>query len=159
MATVATNPRSDKSPIVVVVDTREQVPYTFDSERIQIVRRALLAGDYALDGHERAAVVERKSIEDYVGTVVRARARFARELKLLAAYERACVVVEASLDDIVAHRYRADVHPNAVLGATWSIIVDHRVPVYFCSDRQLARRFVEGFLLRYHHNLTAGESQ
>jgi hypothetical protein len=63
------------------------------------------------------------------------------------------VVVEATLEDILAHRYRSDAYPNAVLGATLSIIVDRSVPVFFCGDRQIARRFVEGLLCRYHRKV------
>ncbi len=81
--------------------------------------------------------------------MVSARTRFARELRALAEYDLACVVVEATLDDVLAHRYRSGAHPSAVLGATLSIIVDHGVPVFFCGDRQLACRFVEGLLCRY----------
>ena len=61
--------------------------------------------------------------------------------------------VEATLDDVLAHRYRSGAHPSAVLGATLSIIVDHGVPVFFCGDRQLACRFVEGLLCRYHRKV------
>ncbi len=152
MVTVApprTTSHSD-SEIVVVVDTREQVPYAFDPSLVTVVRRALPVGDYSLDGYEGTVAVERKSREDYVATVVGARARFARELRVLREYDLGCVVVEATLEDVLAHRYRSGAHPSAVFGATMSIIVDHGVPVYFCGDRQLACRFVEGLLCRYY---------
>lgn len=149
-----TTSRSDRSDrVVIVVDTREQEPYVFDPERVTIVRRALPAGDYSLDGHETAIAAERKSIDDYVASVVRDRDRFARELRILSEYDVACVVVEATLEDILGHRYRSDAHPNAVLGATLSIIVDRSVPVFFCGDRQIARQFVEGLLCRYHRKV------
>jgi DNA excision repair protein ERCC-4 len=133
----------------VVVDTREQVPYTFDPTRFRVVRRGLAAGDYSLEGHEHRIAIERKSLEDYVGSVISGRERFGRELSKLAELELGCVVVEGSLEDVLGHRYRSGVHPNAVFGATTSIIVDRRVPVFFCSDRQIARRFVEGVMLRF----------
>jgi ERCC4-type nuclease len=138
---------------VVVVDTREQQPYAFDPSRVTAVRRALPAGDYSLEGYETSVAAERKSLEDYVASVVGARDRFARELRALGEYDCACVVVEATLDDVLAHRYRSGAHPTAVLGATLSIIVDHGVPVFFCGDRQLACRFVEGLLCRYHRKV------
>jgi DNA excision repair protein ERCC-4 len=94
--------------------------------------------------------VERKSLEDFVTTAIRDRARFARELRALGAYDLACVVVEGSLGDVLAHRYRSGAHPNSVFGAALSLIVDFRIPVFFCDDRQIARRFVEGLLLRYY---------
>ena len=63
-------------------------------------------------------------------------------------YARACVVVEANLSDVLAGRYRGDAHPHAVLGSALAIAVDFGVPVFFCSNRQIACRFVEGYLLR-----------
>ena len=137
------------TPPVIAVDTREQEPYGFDPTRVSTVRRALPAGDYSLAGRETTVAIERKSLEDFVSTTIHARERFARELRRLAAYDFACVVVEASLEDVLAHRYRSAAHPNAVLGAALSIILDHRVPVFFCGDRQHACRFVEDLLALY----------
>jgi ERCC4-type nuclease len=143
----------DGDRIPILVDTREQEPYSFDSARVAVIRRALPAGDYSLPGYEASIAVERKSIEDYVASVIKARQRFNRELRMLSEYDLGCVVVEGSLSDILAHRYRSGAHPSAVLGATLSIIVDHRVPVFFCGDRQMACQFVEGILCRYHRKM------
>lgn len=144
---------SSAERVTVVVDTREQEPYAFDPEVVAVVRRALPAGDYSLPGYEASVAVERKSLADFVASVIRGRARFQRELRMLAEYDLGCVVVEGSIEDIVARRYRSGANPNAVIGATLSIIVDHGVPVFFCSDRQLACRFVEGLLCRYHRKV------
>ena len=141
--------RSRRELPTVIVDTREQLAWTFDPAVFQVVRRALPAGDYSLAGHEHRVAIERKSLDDYVVSVITGRERFGRELHKLAAFELGCVVVEGSLEDVLAHRYRSGAHPNAIFGATTSIIVDRRVPVFFCSDRQIARRFVESVLLRF----------
>jgi ERCC4-type nuclease len=45
--------------IVVIADSREQEPYSFEATRITTVRRALPAGDYSLDGLEDRVAVER----------------------------------------------------------------------------------------------------
>ncbi len=134
--------------IGIVIDTREQQPYAFDTERFDTVRRALPAGDYSLVGSETRVAVERKSMPDFVSTVIRARKRFHAELRKLAEYEHACIVVEGSLRDLLEGRYPGGAHPNALLGSVLSIVVDFGVPVYFCSDRQCACRFVAGFLDR-----------
>ena len=139
--------------VVIAIDTREQEPYGFDPTRVSVIRRALPAGDYSLAGRETDVAVERKTLEDFVSTALHARERFARELRRLASYDFACVVVEASMEDVLQHRYRSAAHPNAVFGATLSILIDHRVPVFFCGDRQLACRFVEGLLCRYHRKV------
>lgn len=129
----------------IVIDTREQNGYSFSTPA---VRRKLDAGDYSIEGHEARVAVERKSLQDFVQTVIRSRARFHAELRKLAGYEFACVVVEGSLRDVLEGKYASGAHPNAVFGAAVSICVDWGVPVYFCNDRPTARRFVEGYLER-----------
>jgi len=141
--------------VTVVVDTREQEPYTFESGCTEVVRRALPAGDYSVEGHEDSVAVERKTLEDFVSTVIRSRKRFTKELRRLSEYDAACVVVEADLRDILGGRYRSGAHPNAVLGALLSIVVDFGIPVFFCSDRQATCRFVEEFLHRYHRKVSS----
>jgi DNA excision repair protein ERCC-4 len=133
---------------VFIIDTREQQPYAFGPAQITTVRRALAAGDYSVEGMEEIVAVERKTVEDFVKTVIRERERFDRELEKLAGYTAACVVVEGSLSDLLDANYRCGAHPNSVLGAAMSIIVDRSIPIYFCGDRQAARTFVEAYLLR-----------
>jgi DNA excision repair protein ERCC-4 len=139
---------SSSRQVTVVVDTREQEPYGFNPRLVAQVRRALPAGDYSVAGLEETIAVERKTLEDFVNTVMRVRGRFYRELRRLHRYRRACVVVEANLSDVLAGRYRSDAHPNAIVGSSLAIMVDFGIPVYFCSNRQVACKFVEGFLLR-----------
>ena len=140
--------RSRTGPVSVIVDTREQEPYGFNPQLVTPVRRALPAGDYSVAGLERTVAVERKTLEDFVGTVIRARARFYRELRRLKHHQHACVVVEANLGDILAARYRGGAHPHSILASALAITVDFGIPVFFCSNRQVACRFVEGYLLR-----------
>jgi len=140
--------RSNAPPVSIIIDTREQEPYGFNPQLVRPVRRALPAGDYSVAGLEQMVAVERKTLDDFVGTVIRARGRFYRELRRLSSYTRACVVVEADLADVLAGRYRGDAHPHSVLGSALAITVDFGIPVFFCSNRQIACRFVEGYLLR-----------
>ena len=139
----------------IIIDTREQVPYAFGSR--QVVRRALPAGDYSVVGYESAVAVERKTLEDFVHSVIRDRERFKKELAKLADYPQACIVVEAGLPDVLQARYPSGAHPHSVFGAAVSICVDHGVPVFFCGDRQAARRFTEEFLARAALKLHAAE--
>lgn len=142
--------RSSAGPATIVIDTREQEEYSFDPRLAATVRRALPAGDYSVAGLESAVAVERKSLDDFVSTVIHSRARFRKELRKLASYRAACVVVEAGVIDVLLHRYRGEAHPNAVVGSALSIILDFRIPVFFCSSRQAACRFVQAYLLAAH---------
>ena len=135
-------------PITIIADTREQLPYAFENRWAATIRRALPAGDYSVKGWETSLAVERKTLEDFVHSVIRDRNRFKKELAKLSEYPHACVVVEASLTDVLLVRYPSGAHPNSVFGAVVSICIDHGVPVYFCGDRQTARRFTQEFLLR-----------
>ena len=94
--------------ITVVVDSREQEPYSFDPEKITAVRKALPAGEIGMAGLEDRVAVERKSLADFVTTVIRGRKRFHRELQKLSAFEAACVVVECNFRDLVDGFYRSD---------------------------------------------------
>ena len=142
--------RSKQSEATIIVDTREQEPYSFDPRLVTAVRRALPAGDYSVAGLEESVAVERKTLDDFVATVIHSRERFREELLKLAAYRAACVVVEAGLLDLLQKRYRGGAHPNAVLGSALSLILDYRVPVFFCSNRQAACHFVQAYLLAAH---------
>ena len=142
--------RSNAGPATIVIDTREQEGYSFDPRLAATVRRALPAGDYSVAGLENILAVERKSLDDFVSTVIHSRARFRKELRKLAEYRAACVVVEAGLLEVLLHRYRGDAHPNAVVGSALSIILDFGIPVFFCSNRQAACQFVQAYLLAAH---------
>jgi len=139
--------RSSQGLATIVIDTREQEPYSFDPRLTGAVRRALPAGDYSVEGIEERIAVERKTLDDFVSTVIHSRARFRKELRKLAGYPAACVVVEAGLLDVLQKRYRGEAHPNAVLGSALSIILDFRLPVFFCGNRQAACQFVQAYLL------------
>jgi ERCC4-type nuclease len=141
---------SSRGPATIVIDTREQEPYSFDSRLVAAVRRALPAGDYSIEGLEERVAVERKSLDDFVSTVIHARPRFREELRKFARYRAACVVVEAGVADVLLQRYRGEAHPNAVIGSALSIILDFGVPVFFCGNRQAACQFVQGYLLAAH---------
>jgi DNA excision repair protein ERCC-4 len=137
----------------VVVDSREQLPYEFADHVAAgiatLTRAALPTGDYSILGYEDRVAIERKSLADYVSTVIHARERFSRELQQLARYELRGVVVEGSLEDVLEHRYKTAAFPNSIWGATISIVADHCVPVYWCGSRPIACRFTFDLLRRW----------
>ena len=51
--------RSNAGPATIIIDTREQEGYSFDSRLAATVRRALPAGDYSVAGLEGLVAVER----------------------------------------------------------------------------------------------------
>ncbi len=140
----------------IIVDTREQEGYSFS---LPSVRKKLEAGDYSIVGFEEKVAVERKSLPDFIQTIIRERKRFYKELEKLSKYSAACIVVEANFRDLIEGHYRSGAHANALIGAVASISVGF-IPVYFCSDRQASCRFVEEFLIHfYRKTLTCNNQQ
>jgi DNA excision repair protein ERCC-4 len=137
------------TPITIVVDTREKLPWKFTDPGMSTVVRGLPEGDYSVVGFESEIAIERKSMDDYVQTLIRERPRVQRELDRMAPYGLKAIVVEGSVRDIRDHNYRSQAHPNSVFGLTIATIVDHGVPVYFMEDEQIAARFAGRLMRRW----------
>ncbi|MBK6694814.1 MAG: hypothetical protein IPG50_21785 [Myxococcales bacterium] len=129
----------------VVVDTREQTPWTF-GDIVEIVRVALPAGDYSTPILAPRAAVERKAPADFLGTFFDAERRD-RQLERLASLERRAIIVEAKLSDLVELRGR--IHPNAILGTVASLVGRHACPVLFAENPEVAARLAFGILSRW----------
>jgi ERCC4-type nuclease len=96
----------------ILIDTREQLPYTFENFncdacdggmtlKVTTKRATLKSGDYSVEGLP-GAVVERKSLADLYGTLGKGRDRFEAELQRLQdSATFAMVVVEASLEEAI----------------------------------------------------------
>jgi DNA excision repair protein ERCC-4 len=118
----------------IVIDSREQAPWSFGAA-VHVRVAALPAGDYSIVGHETEIAVERKSLDDLVGSVTRDNARFQRELNKLASYNYSAVVIEASEADVTSRRYYAKADPDSILSSVASLAIKHRVPFIFVGDR------------------------
>lgn len=114
-------------PAVVLVDSREQLPYEFaglTADRrdgggllaVTVRRAGLPTGDYSLDGYTDRVAVERKSLNDLYHTLGQERERFERELERLAAMTWAAVVVEAEWSVILGNPpAHSKLNPKTVL--------------------------------------------
>ncbi len=131
----------------ILIDTREQTPWAF-APRFPVVRGQLPAGDYSLAGLDRHVAIERKTLDDFVRTVIDERERFWRELELLADYRFSAVVVEGGIADVLSHAYTSLAAPRAVLGFAMAIHVDMGVPVIWAGSRACAIAWAEDALVR-----------
>jgi ERCC4-type nuclease len=145
--------RKGASPLpTVIIDTREQLPYSFPAEEFHSKRVMLPQGDYSLEGFEHLVSVERKNPDDWVASII--QDRFWAELKRFEGYERVAVVIECSRPDITARKYRANVDPRAVFGAEAAIVADYGIAVIWAGDRPHAVDFTRRFLSRFYLNKT-----
>lgn len=82
------------SRLVIVTDTREQTPWSFDEHLVCNVRGTLKTADYALEGDTRFGI-ERKSLDDFVGTISTGWERFKRELDRMHDWDAKVIIVES----------------------------------------------------------------
>jgi DNA excision repair protein ERCC-4 len=123
--------------LVIIVDTREQLPYELSP--CKTIRKGLPTGDYSLEGLEDKVVIERKSLDDFIGSICQGRERFEREIERLMPFEAKMILVEGSAEDITRHRYQSRMHPNSVMGtiAKYQML---GIPVMLAGDRVTAQK-------------------
>jgi len=138
---------------VIVIDTREQLPYRFERS----VVKKLDQGDYSIEGLEHLVAVERKSKVDAYGTIGRGRERFERELERLAHLEYAAIVIECSLPDFLEPPPQSRLHPRAAVCSLLAWSVKYGVHVFFAGDRRHAQAVTFKLLEKFHKYYQAGE--
>lgn len=146
---VKKNRKNRKNCMTVVIDSREQCPWLFHGYGVETVREGLPSGDYSVEGYQDRIALERKSLDDLVGSFSAGRDRFEREMVRLSALEFSAVIVEASAEDVVRHRYKSRMHPNAVLQTCFSWTVRHGIPFLFCGSRRHAEYVCHGLLQKF----------
>lgn len=122
---------SDFVRLSLIVDTREQRPWWFPEELVELRRGTLVAGDYAIDGDGFA--IERKSLSDFVGTVVAGWDRFLRELQRMPMLPARVIIVEATLSDLTDREYPQGANPKFLLSRVAELTLSG-VSVLFAGD-------------------------
>lgn len=136
--------------MIVIADTREQKPFSFEKYKVQVQRATLPAGDYSIMGFEDRVAIERKELGDLIACLMGSnRERFERELAKAKGYDVFAVVVEASLQDIAEGKYRSEMKPHAALQSVTALMVRHRVPFVFAGNREGAEYMTHSILAKY----------
>src|SRR6266404_3213475 len=131
--------------VVIATDSREQDPLPF--HRMKTIHKALYAGDYALCRAEWAAAIERKSINDAVGSLMGdQRDRFERELMRLRGVPFRRLLIVGTRQDIEEQRYHSNMRPQSVLASLACFEVRYQVPIVYCTTPEVAGRQVETWL-------------
>ena len=133
----------------IVVDSREQAPFTFSGYPVEVSVGGLEAGDYSVHGFERRVAAERKTLQDLVGCLGADRERFQRELARLRGYDAATVVIEAPVLDLRQGRYLGRLDAVAAWQSVLAFSMRYRMPFIFCADRQDAEAVTFDYLRHY----------
>ena len=135
--------RASGRALEILVDSHERYAWQFSPQQATTARRALPAGDYAVeDGGVIIAAVERKSLPDLVSTLTGGKLRYL--LAALADLPRAALVVE---DRYSAVFKLERVRPGVVAeGLAEAQVRFPEVPIVFCETRLLAQEWTYRFL-------------
>jgi len=134
----------------ILIDSREQAPFTFQAYEVVPEVAALPVGDYSLPSLEDRVSIERKSLNDLVGCLMgKDRERFERELARGRHYDLFAVVVEASMADVSRGRYRSEMKPQAALQSIITYQVRYRTPFVWAGNRAGAEYITHGLLTKY----------
>lgn len=127
--------------MIIKIDSREKNQLTF--QRFKSERGTLQSGDYSVHGLEHLFAVERKSIQDLVGSVTRERDRFERELHRLRGFRFKRLLIEGNEDAIINGRYHGRAEPKAILHSLYAFECRYDVPFVFGGDTGRCARLVE----------------
>jgi DNA excision repair protein ERCC-4 len=151
------------SPWKMAVDTRENIPWRYESViigtgsaarllQIELIPTTLKSGDYSIVGLENRISIERKSKEDCYGTIGRGRNRFIKELGRLNQLDFAAVIIEAEWSDLIQNPpKRSRVAPSSINGSI--IAFQQRFPFvhwWFLPGRYVASKIAYKILDRFY---------
>ncbi len=139
--------KPSRAGMLILRDTREQTPWRFSPD-VTVQTATLPTGDYSLGGYTDRVAIERKSLPDLVACVGPERERFLDCCRRLRDYTVKAVVVEASVDDVLAHAYRSATAPQSVIGTAVAIWADYGVPTIWAGDARNAANLVERLFFR-----------
>ena len=141
----------------IVIDTREQTPWTFPKEKkpVETIRKKLDVGDYSVEGYEHLITIERKSLNDMFGTYSNIEKQrraghpssFLQRLQEMRVFRYKVIVIECNATAFMkgpryyhstklpARKYAEMI--NTFLINTW---IAHEIPFVFLP-RGLAQKF------------------
>jgi len=156
-------------PLHITIDTREQRPWAFPPNLARATVGTLRTGDYALAGDTRFAI-ERKSLDDFLGTIGSGWERFLREIGRMegAGFVARVVVVEADYESCCFHltedgelepprHNHPKLDPAFVNRRIAELLVRWNVSVVFAGNSQYAGALALSILRRRAEQIEEGD--
>jgi hypothetical protein len=127
---------------IVVRDTRERKPYSFDGYPVEVADAKLDTGDYSIYGYEDAFAVERKTKSDFLRSITQRRDNFQDEVKRASDFRKPLyIVIECPYKEFRYGDYYNDIPVSSVTGTidTWGEA--YNAVFEFFNDRKGAAEF------------------
>ena len=143
----------------IIVDTREQQPWSFDFNEIAVAK--LATGDYSGAGLEEVLCIERKkSVSEIANNIV--EKRYKDWTKRMSKYKYKFLMLEFDLDDV--YRYpripdvpkklweKIKVSPKFIIKCLIELQVYYNIQVVFCGDHENAERLALSIMKKVYQN-------
>jgi len=134
---------------VVVVDTREQNPFSFDrfSKWFSgIERRALALGDYSIAGMEETCTVERKDLSDLIHSLSTERSTFLNRLRRMSLYPQRLLIITAAVSQVKSPHPYSRFDPNTILQSLVAGLAGLGIPFLCTETHELGEELVASYL-------------
>lgn len=146
------------SNFTVIVDTREQQPWTFES--YTTANRKLDTGDYSIDGLEHLLCIERKkSASEFANNIV--ESRFKDVIMRMSNMKYAFLLLEFNVEDLLIYPVgstvpkkmwdKIKISPAFLIKNIIDLELSHNIKVFFCGDAVNAAKLAEMILKKIHY--------
>ena len=138
---------------VIVVDTREQNPFSFDRFSAWfsgIEKRPLNLGDYSVAGREETCVVERKDLNDLVRSFHVERSVFVERLRRMSTFPDRLLVITAALSQVKSRYAHSPANPNQITQSLVATLAGLRVPFLCVENHELGEEIIASYLYQVH---------
>jgi ERCC4-type nuclease len=138
---------------VVVVDTREQNPFSFarfNGWFSGVEKKALELGGYTVAGLEDSCVVERKDLGDLVRSFTAERPVFIDRLRRISAFPDRLLVIPAALSQVKSRYEHSPANPNQITQSLIASLAGLRVPFLCVETHELGEEIVASYLCQVH---------
>jgi len=134
---------------VVIVDTREQNPFSFARFRgwfKGVEKKPLKLGDYSVAGLEEICAVERKDLSDLVHSFTVGRPLFIDRLRQMSQYRQRLLVITAALSQVKSPYSYSRVSPNQITQSLIAVLAGLQVPFLCVETHELGEEIVASYL-------------
>lgn len=148
----------------IVVDTREQKPWTFAA--CNTVKKKLDTGDYSIEGLETILCIERKNSVSEIANNI-SESRFKDELDRMSSYLYKFILLEFNLQDVLNYPKgsavpprmwsKIKIRPPYILKYLTELQTKHDIHVIFCDNPAAAEEMAFSIIKRVNEMYTNGK--
>ena len=149
------------SEFTIIIDTREQKPWTFESHAIANTK--LDTGDYSIEGLENILCIERKrNVAEIANNIT--EDRFKDVIDRIKTYKFPFILLEFNINDVLRYPIgstipkklwsKIRISPQYIMKHLIDMQVEHNIHVIFCGDSSNAEKIALSIMRRvYKMNL------